>query len=491
MDGEPEGEARQAQADGDADLGEQVVEAAAAHLRGWPAGPGACRGRYPRAVRRRGEGGGAASGRRALRALACAAAFASACALLGPRPLPPALLGELAGRAEAARGLRFEAPVEAAVVSRRRLRALLASELDAGASADDFARAEAVGRALGLIAPGVDLRAALLDLQERSVAGFYTPLRRRLVLVLDGRVRAPLPAAADAVALHELVHSLQDQHSQLLAVLLGLEDHDDLAFAIGALLEGDALRAAFRERASREGVAPPSAADFAAAFRDQPAAAVDLALPRFLRDAFLLQYPHGYALAEALEGAGGTAALDAALRDPPLSSEEILHPEGYLGARAREPLAFLGLEAGDLGRAGCREVGSNTFGELGLRAFALERGAAEQAASAAAAGWGGDRAVVLDCAGEAAFAWLVRFDGAGDADEFASLARPLLRPGEGAEVDGRRVLLSRALAPEARRRALAAPVAEHRDLAAYLSARPQVLARAERLRRVAGAAARP
>jgi len=419
-----------------------------------------------------------------------AAGLGFACALLGPRPLPPGVLGELAGRAERARGLRFEAPVDAVVVAPARLRGALEAEVDAGFGPEDFARAEAVAAAVGLFPAGFDLRAALLELQTRSVAGFYTPLRRRLVLVLEGPLEAALATGADAVAVHELVHALQDAHTQLLAVLLGLGDHDDLAFALGSLLEGDALRAAFRDRAERAGVPAPSAEAFAEGFVD-PSLAPGPLLPRFLRDTFLLQYPLGYALVAALDEAGGTAAIDAALADPPLSSEALLHPEAAREGR-RSALPFLELEAPALGCAGGgRELGRNTFGELGLRAFALERGASEARAAAAAAGWDGDRALALACGDALAFAWLLQFDGELDAAEFAALARAALRPGEVLEREGRRVLLSGGLAPDARRAALAAPAASYADLDAYLAARPEVLSRAARLRRVAGPAGRP
>ena len=93
--------------------------------------------------------------------------------------------------------------------------------------------------------------------------------------------------------------------------------------------------------------------------------------------------------------------------------------------------------------------------------------------------------------GERAFAWLLQFDGVRDADEFAALAAPRLRPGEDLAREGRRLLLSRGLAPDARRAALAAPADSFADLDAYLAARPEVLARAERLRRVARGTGRP
>lgn len=411
-----------------------------------------------------------------LRWLAAAgAALAVACAALGPRPLPDALLAELVARAEHARGLRFPAPVRAELLPPRRVRATFEAEIDAAYDPEDFARAEALAEALGLLPPGTALREALLEFQSGAVAGFYTPLRRRLYVVRRGAfARRPDPGEG-LVAVHELVHALQDAHSAVPRVLLGLDDHDDLAFALGALLEGDSLWAAFRDQSADGGPAPPSAAALAAELRLEGEDA-SAAVPRLLRESFLLQYPHGYAIAEALAARGGTAALDAALRDPPLTSEEVLHPELYLGPEPRPALAWLALDERTPGLEGCRFSESNGFGELGLRIWALERGASEPRAEGAAQGWDGDRAALLDCGAGPGFAWLLQFDAEADAAELQSLGATSAEVA--LERSGRRLLLSRGLDAPARRAALAAPERRFADLDGYLAARPEVLERA-------------
>jgi hypothetical protein len=413
---------------------------------------------------------------------AAAAALAAACALVGPRPLEADRLAELTARAELARGLRFPEPIVAERLPSRRVRGVLAAELDAAYRPEDFARAEALERAVGLLPPGIGLREALLDLQAGAVAGFYTPLRRRLYVVADGSFRDALPDEAASVVVHELVHALQAAHTPLLDVLLGLEDHDDLAFALGALLEGDALWATFRDQTAQAGTAPPLAADFAAELRLDDPDAPGAEAPRILRESFLLQYPLGYALAEALGERGGSAALDAALADPPLSSEALLHPERYLEGQP-EPAPWLRLRPPELRLPGCDAVASNVFGELGVRIWARERGASERLAAGAAEGWDGDCAAVFACGGAPAFAWLVQFDGTADAAEFAELAGSAALPGAELALEGRRVLLSAGLSPQARDAVLAVPERRFEDLAGYLAARPGVLERASRLRK--------
>jgi hypothetical protein len=410
-----------------------------------------------------------------------ATALAAACAWLGPAPLPGPLLADLAARAETARGLRFPAPIDAERLAPERVRSVLAEELDVAASAADFARMEALEHSLGLLPTDVSLREALLDFQAGAVAGFYTPLRRRLYVVYDGPLEPALPPDVATVFVHELVHALQGSHSQLLDVLIGLDDHDDLAFALGALLEGDALLAAFRDREAQTGVARLAARELWADLDLEGSAAPGPEAPRLLRESFLLQYPLGYAIAEALAARGGSAALDGALRDPPLSSEALLHPEAYLGDAARTSLPWLELEAEALGAPECRVLARNSFGELGLRIWVREHGLSEARAAGAAAGWDGDRAAVLDCPEGRRVLWLAQLDAEVDAAELESAARAA-RSGLGVERRGRRVLLARGLGDAARAAALATPERRFPDLASYLAARPQVLARAERLR---------
>jgi hypothetical protein len=460
----PELEAGQEAIGGDRRFGEEVIEAAAAHTRG---------------SGRQGRRGGKATVRAAA---AAGLGLAAACAWVQPRAMEEEFLAPLVARAEHARGLRFPTPIQAEQVPTAGVRALLERELDAGYGPEDFARAEALDRSLGLFGGDRPLRDALLDLQAGTVAGFYTPLGRRLYVVHDGSLEHPLPPAVASVAVHELVHALQGATSPLLDVLIGLNDHDDLGFALGAQIEGDALWATFRDQAEIEGVEPPRPDVLKRDTRLDDPDAPGASAPRLLREPFLLQYPLGYAIADTLAARGGTAALDAALRNPPLSSEELLHPDGYLGLATRTPLPWLEVTAEGLGLAECRLFSANTFGELGLRIWLREHGASEARAAGAAEGWDGDRAAVFQCPSGPALAWLVQLDAEIDAIELASLAEPFANDGLAVERDGRRVLVSRGLPEAAHAPALALPERRFSDLAAYLAARPEVLERAARLR---------
>jgi hypothetical protein len=408
---------------------------------------------------------------------------AVACVSARISPLPEALLDELTARAEFARNLRFEAPVSAWGVPEEGVAALLRRELEVGWSEADLRRSEALGVELGLLPPGTDLQRALLSFQSEAVAGFYTPLADALYVVAPAGRLASLTGADRAIVVHELVHALQAQHTRLLDVTLGLDDHDDLGFALGALLEGDALWASFRDRERFESIAKTPAADFSAEFALEWSAPPADGTPRLIRDAFLIQYPTGYTLTEALIEQGGLAALDAAEADPPLSSEMLLHPERYLDRAQRRPLSLPILDPVRVA-PGCEPVARNRFGELGLRIWALEGGRPSAQAEAAADGWDGDGALLVECSAGSAFAWVIDFDTEVDAAEFEREAR--LAVGDRARVAveraGARVLVSRDLPPGGSAAALRSPVERFGNLAEYLEARPDVLERARERR---------
>jgi hypothetical protein len=200
----------------------------------------------------------------------------------------------------------------------------------------------------------------------------------------------------------------------------------------------------------------------------------------------LRQYPLGYSLSHELVSRGGVAALTAALDDPPLTSEELIHPERYLERSKRRPLALFP-EASDAFAPECESVVSTSYGELGLGVWLAEMGLAEPAARAAADGWDADRAWLLDCPGGRALAWLIQLDTEPEAAELHAAALRANRPHSLAdaqlEQESRRVLLSVGLGKMARRVLLYdLPLERYDGLRALLRERPEILLRAKAVR---------
>jgi hypothetical protein len=131
-------------------------------------------------------------------------------------------------------------------------------------------------------------------------------------------------------------------------------------------------------------------------------------------------------------------------------------------------------------------VATNTYGELGVRVWLLDRGVSAADAELSAAGWDGDRAWLLACSGEERAAWLLQLADAAAAERVARVMRARAASLGAFTIDAsdRRVLLASSFAAQPRAQLLAlAEEPRTASFAAYLRARPEVLARARELRR--------
>ncbi|MDJ0785809.1 MAG: hypothetical protein QNK05_03310 [Myxococcota bacterium] len=368
----------------------------------------------------------------------------------------------------------------------------LAQELDRVASREEIAAQSRLAAAVGLVPAGLDLRAEMLRMQSGSVAGFFTPLDRTLFVVAGADGMLPDDAGFQSVVVHELAHALQAVHSSLPDVTLGLRDHDDLAFALASVLEGDATWSMLRDESLQDGLAQRGAEEVALGFEELIAESEALGTPRWLRESFLRPYALGYAQALEHVERDGPAGLDAWLAEPPLSSRELMH--------GGEPLELVWLPVDARGVAPdvrCRPTAANTYGEVGLQVALREAGLLDDEPGAQGedgllrgdlVAWRADRAMLLDCPDGSALAWLVQLDveQAEEAsrerlfDALADLATHLeLR----FDREGARALLSRGLEPGGRGRLLALPEQRHADLASYLESRPEILEHVRWLRR--------
>ena len=294
------------------------------------------------------------------------------------REPPAAPVATIARRVEALRGLRFRRLPEPVTVTAAQARREGLADLDRTYPPARRRADEEVLKLLGLLEPDDDLRAVLGAVLSEQVAGYYDPRSGRL-RVVGG---AGGSAALDELTLaHELTHALEDQRFRL-----GLEDagpSGDRALARLALVEGTATAVMF-EYAARH-LDPGQAIGGLAA--SALGAGSTTPLPPFAQAQLVFPYLGGRALVERLyETAGGRwTVVDAAERfRPPVSTEQVLHPEKYLRA---EPPRRVALRAGAVLGPGWRRAAAGTWGEWATGQLLGGGAGAERAAS----GWGGDR----------------------------------------------------------------------------------------------------
>ena len=138
--------------------------------------------------------------------------------------------------------------------------------------------------------------------------------------------------------------------------------------------------------------------------------------PAILRAPLEFPYTTGLNFVSAAYGQGQWPAVDAFYGRMPASTEQILHPDKYAAAEAPVPVTMPADLAKRLG-PGWSVPLQDTFGELQLGIWLQEGGVDQTAATAAAAGWGGDRLAVLEGPGGA---WSIAMQTAWDTDADAA-----------------------------------------------------------------------
>lgn len=252
--------------------------------------------------------------------------------------------------------------------------------------------------ALGLVDDADDFYGELGDSYAGGVVGFYDGVTERLVVRGEG-----FGAYEELVLVHELTHALQDQWFEVDRPELDDDTGSEAASSFAALVEGDASRI---ERAWYQTLSPEAKAEIdeieggprgeelvdPGVAEDEEAADEEAADEEAEFDVYAATtsylYVAGLRLVDGLLAQGGQAALDAAFSRPPLTSEQVLHPE-QVGTPAPASPALSG-HAGD-------KLDQGVLGEVGL---ALLLGNDPLEPGGAQVGWEGDRYHTFDDDGE-------------------------------------------------------------------------------------------
>ena len=295
------------------------------------------------------------------------------------------------------RGLPLKKPIPHEVVDRKELHARLDKQ---AADHKTAAATAAEGLALarwGLIPLDTDYTKLVVDLLADQIAGYYDPDTKKLTINENA---GDDEQWAQMVLAHELDHGLQDQAFDLQKFDDVPEDEDDAALARHALVEGDGIAVMIELLLARAHRPPPwgdptIAAQLVQAMEQGSGDSLDRA-PLAVREAMLFPYKAGFAFVAALRRHQPWSAVDAAFARPPRSTEQILHVDKYLADE--KPIAIAASAPAAL--PGFSIAASSVWGELGFDVFLRAHGVGDLVAQEAAAGWGGDRAIVLARAGD-------------------------------------------------------------------------------------------
>ncbi len=306
-----------------------------------------------------------------------------------PAQLLASAADEIFRQVSALRGLSSKSKVSRGVLSRAQIGEKLRARVDEEYTPTEVSAETRVLRRLGLLPPGLDYKRLLIDLLMEQVAGFYDPKLKRLYIA-DW---LPLDMQRPAIA-HELEHALQDQHFNLLALTKPLKDDGDRQLAHAALVEGDGTAVMLELQAQSMRLPVEQLPDLVSQLGEQllhgaaGQTPIFESAPTYVRDTLVFPYLEGLRFVMALRRGKPWSRIDEVFRQPPSSTEQILHPDHYLSHD--EPVAIDAASLTSL--APRKEIRRDVMGELALRILFRTR-LPEPQADAAAAGWGGDRLV--------------------------------------------------------------------------------------------------
>lgn len=308
------------------------------------------------------------------------------------------------------------------------------------------------------------------------LGAFYREDVKQVTLIVGGG--ALDEALASRALVHELTHALDDQHHDLSRFSPQRGDRgDDERLAHMALVEGSAVNAEHDWVVRRDSkgkfksvLENPDYPKYAGLIDEKglPRPPSDRGLPAgagramppgmtFMARLQVFPYGHGFEFIKALRQA--KVPVDQAFRDPPCSTEQILHPEKYRRATRDDPvqLSFRDLDA-VVAPHGGKALTRSGLGEFALQSWLRENEIAN--AVEAAAGWDGDCFSAVRVGQALGFVLATTWDGARDAAEFevaahAALARRFPQGDAAVLRAGHDVVLVGGL-PEALRKAIAA-----------------------------------
>lgn len=311
---------------------------------------------------------------------------------------------------EKATGLKFKTPPNVESKPRDSVRVFLERKFNVDLPEAELTGMERSYKAFGLVPASMDLRAFMLDLLTEQVAGYYDP-KAKTLYVVEGDDET----VTNITISHELVHALQDQHFNLDSLQQARDDNDRLTTG-QAVVEGQATLEQIGAMIGADNAitALPGGWDRVRQMirEAQSSMPVFASAPTILQETLIFPYLTG---AEFMRKFKTEAPGQSPYSRMPVSTEQMMHTERYFESRD-EPTKVV-LPAPLSGT----EKYQNNLGEFETRILLYEYIKDQGSAVRGAAGWDGDRYMLIETPRGDAIAWVTVWDTSIDAAEFFDL----------------------------------------------------------------------
>ena len=290
--------------------------------------------------------------------------------------------------------LPIKEPLKKSLRSKQEIREyLIREEKEDRNEAQRYADEKAL-EVFGLIPKNFPLDSFMLDVLTDQVAGLYDPKAKEFYIA-DW-----IPADEQrAVMSHELTHALEDQSFHIDPWIKAARPNDDAEMARESVSEGSAMAAMVDYSLREQQVSVRDLPDVSLLIRSGAVEEMDkdpklAKAPGYIRDELLFPYLAGTSFSQQfLKAHDGWADLNLLFKNPPVSTQQILHPQMYLKGVKPEAVTlpeWKGAVPGDW-----KLLEENVLGEFGLQEV-LKQFIGQDRADSLSAAWTGDRYAVFE-----------------------------------------------------------------------------------------------
>lgn len=283
-------------------------------------------------------------------------------------------------------GLKAKSKVGSEMIDRAHLKQFLERRIADEVKPEEIRAEETTLKKFGFLPKDYDLRASTVELLTEQAAAFYD-FKKKKLFVLD----ASSSQLQRSALVHELAHALADQHFHLGKFMQHSGSSDDASTARLAVMEGQAswLMAEYMARQAGQTLKNNQAMLELLTGGDVGAGQFPVfdKAPLYLRETLLFPYTKGMLFQNAVIERMGQEGFSGVFRNPPVTTQQILHPGKYFSQERPSEPAVPALPAA-LKR--WRELAAGTMGELD-HSILLRQYAGKEKAETLAPLWKGAR----------------------------------------------------------------------------------------------------
>ncbi|HEY3841449.1 MAG TPA: hypothetical protein VGL72_32990 [Bryobacteraceae bacterium] len=226
-------------------------------------------------------------------------------------------------------GFPIRHPVAFESITRTQINRYLQDRIKEVTKPSELRAEELTLKKLGFVPQDFDLKKNTIDLLTEQAAAFYDFHRKKLFISDWAQT-----SMRDVALIHELAHALADQSFSLDHFTKKVEQDSEKSLARQAVVEGQAMwltNAVLARRASRDQPKPETEDNDSEPSGKYPV--FDTA-PLYIRENLIFPYAAGERFQEAVYEKEQQPALANVFRDPPVSSQQVLHPDKYFSHTA-------------------------------------------------------------------------------------------------------------------------------------------------------------